>query len=353
MASAVAMLSSYDLDKRFPPISMSSSMYGATYATSAQTSALFFDSNNMWPGDSLGHHDYPQRRWAEHDRPTPPPYRGFITFHDAGFSRVPRSTGFLDSPSTDSSELSDHSSPGLEPWGFPSYDGRASPQIKRSRSSTGTPDWSSGQHISVPPYNSQWANNIIVGPDSSITAYSPEQTMLLGNADHRYLFPDRFPDSCSPPPMYQETTSPIAIKTEPRASPASLGSAESPSPPGPNVKRCSHCKATQTPLWRRDPTTFKPLCNACGLYLQQRNRLRPQVLIDADADDDSSEEVDQNYTGPECSHCRTHHTSVWRRSKQGEQLCNACGVYLRLRGKPRPLSLKRNKIKPRSKHPKP
>ncbi|KAF6751026.1 hypothetical protein DFP72DRAFT_817030 [Ephemerocybe angulata] len=116
----------------------------------------------------------------------------------------------------------------------------------------------------------------------------------------------------------------------------------------PNVKRCSHCKATQTPLWRRDPTTFKPLCNACGLYLQQRNRLRPQVLIDADG-----EEEDQNYVGPECSHCRTHHTSVWRRSKTGAQLCNACGVYARLRGKPRPLSLKRNKIKPRSKHPKP
>jgi hypothetical protein len=31
-------------------------------------------------------------------------------------------------------------------------------------------------------------------------------------------------------------------------------------------------------------------------------------------------------------------------------LCNACGVYLRLRGKERPLSLKRNKIKPRTKH---
>ena len=329
-------------------------------------------------------HDYPQRRWPEHDRrvsfdmharhqqpflsdcrttineldspafqPHLLPTEASLPSMMQGFSRVPRSTGFMDSPSTDSSELSDHSSPGLESWGFTSYDGRSSPQIKRSRSNTSTPDWSSGQPISVPPFNSQWANTIIVGPDSSITAYSPEQTMLLGNADHHYLFPDRFPNSCSPPPMYQETNSPISIKTEPHASPASLGSAESPSPPGPNVKRCSHCKATQTPLWRRDPTTFKPLCNACGLYLQQRNRLRPQVLIDADADDDSTDESDQNYTGPECSHCRTHHTSVWRRSKQGEQLCNACGVYLRLRGKPRPLSLKRNKIKPRSKHPKP
>jgi hypothetical protein len=41
---------------------------------------------------------------------------------------------------------------------------------------------------------------------------------------------------------------------------------------------------------------------------------------------------------------------VWRRSKTGAQVCNACGVYARLRGKERPLSLRRNKIKPRTKH---
>jgi GATA-binding protein 2 len=115
-------------------------------------------------------------------------------------------------------------------------------------------------------------------------------------------------------------------------------------------KSCSHCHATSTPLWRREPTTLKPLCNACGLYLQQRNKHRPQELIDADAADDSSDESEGDGTGPECSHCHTHHTSVWRRSKTGAQLCNACGVYSRLRGKDRPLSLKRKKIKPRSKH---
>ncbi|KAJ3569167.1 hypothetical protein NP233_g5231 [Leucocoprinus birnbaumii] len=115
-------------------------------------------------------------------------------------------------------------------------------------------------------------------------------------------------------------------------------------------KKCSHCNATTTPLWRREPTTLKPLCNACGLYLQQRHRHRPKELIDADQEDDESEEEDQNYNGPECSHCHTHRTSVWRRSKTGAQLCNACGVYARLRGKDRPLSLKRKKIKPRTKH---
>ncbi|KAF7296303.1 GATA zinc finger domain-containing protein [Mycena chlorophos] len=118
-------------------------------------------------------------------------------------------------------------------------------------------------------------------------------------------------------------------------------------------KECFHCHATSTPLWRREPVTQRPLCNACGLYLQQRNKLRPQALIDADRDD-SDDEInripDSEYTGPRCSHCNTRQTSVWRRNKEGRQVCNACGVYQRLRGKERPLSLKRNKVKPRTKH---
>ncbi|KAF8642776.1 hypothetical protein AX16_009409 [Volvariella volvacea WC 439] len=132
-------------------------------------------------------------------------------------------------------------------------------------------------------------------------------------------------------------------------------------------KECSHCKATSTPLWRREPTTLKPLCNACGLYLQQRHKWRPQELIDADAeellDDDelpsgpgsdggsgSAGNGGGSNNGPTCSHCSARYTSVWRRSPEGAQLCNACGVYLRLRGIPRPLTLRRRKPKPRSRH---
>ncbi|KAJ6535588.1 hypothetical protein B0H19DRAFT_916294, partial [Mycena capillaripes] len=111
---------------------------------------------------------------------------------------------------------------------------------------------------------------------------------------------------------------------------------------------CYNCGALSTPLWRRHPTTNRTLCNACGLYQQQRNEPRPQALIDAENDDGSSEPPfvgDQD--GPQCSHCLTRETSVWRRNKSGDQVCNACGVYERLRGKERPLSLVKNKVKPR------
>ncbi|KAF7349835.1 GATA zinc finger domain-containing protein [Mycena venus] len=115
-------------------------------------------------------------------------------------------------------------------------------------------------------------------------------------------------------------------------------------------KKCYHCGTTSTPLWRRDPETHGTLCNACGLYLQQRHAQRPQQLIDADHDEEEGSDggSDGAPEGPECNHCHTRQTSVWRRDKAGNQVCNACGVYQRFCGKERPLSLKRNRVKPRA-----
>ncbi|KAJ7454138.1 hypothetical protein FB451DRAFT_1144504 [Mycena latifolia] len=115
-------------------------------------------------------------------------------------------------------------------------------------------------------------------------------------------------------------------------------------------KECSHCHTTSTPLWRRDPRTHKVLCNACGLYLYQRNELRPQKLITLDTEDNEVADSDGEYDGPECANCGTRKTSTWRRNKAGMQVCNACGVFERMNGKPRPLALRNDKIRPRSKH---
>lgn len=46
-----------------------------------------------------------------------------------------------------------------------------------------------------------------------------------------------------------------------------------------------------------------------------------------------------------CSNCGTTTTPLWRRSPQGETICNACGLYLKARNTTRPPWLKRNNIK--------
>ncbi|THV00186.1 hypothetical protein K435DRAFT_466788 [Dendrothele bispora CBS 962.96] len=193
-------------------------------------------------------------------------------------------------------------------------------------------------------YSPHWPSSNL--PNSSYSSPSWSETLL---PNPEYESKPIINSSCSPlSTISSPSPSPSPPQTIVPTSGRSTRRHSADATPG--VKMCSHCRATSTPLWRREPTTLKPLCNACGLYLQQRNKLRPQELIDADLDDDS--DSSERSGGPECSHCHTHNTSVWRRSKTGEQLCNACGVYSRLRGKDRPLSLKRNKIKPRTKHAK-
>lgn len=46
-----------------------------------------------------------------------------------------------------------------------------------------------------------------------------------------------------------------------------------------------------------------------------------------------------------CSNCGTTSTPLWRRSPQGETICNACGLYLKARNTTRPPWLKRNSNK--------
>lgn len=55
-----------------------------------------------------------------------------------------------------------------------------------------------------------------------------------------------------------------------------------------------------------------------------------------------------NQHNPVCKNCLTSTTPLWRRDEKGAVLCNACGLFLKLHGRPRPISLKTDVIKSRN-----
>ncbi|TPX44127.1 hypothetical protein SeMB42_g02802 [Synchytrium endobioticum] len=94
---------------------------------------------------------------------------------------------------------------------------------------------------------------------------------------------------------------------------------------------CSNCETTSTPFWRRS-SNDELLCNACGLYLKLHGRQRPLALAK-----NSVQKPNPNAPITQCSNCHTLHTPLWRRDDRRNALCNACGLFYKLHGKPRPI----------------
>lgn len=106
-----------------------------------------------------------------------------------------------------------------------------------------------------------------------------------------------------------------------------------------DIRHCANCGTTSTPLWRRHDGD-QILCNACGLYQKTTGQPRPPRTVRHWQSVPRRKIV-------ECANCRTKTTSMWRRDYKNDSVCNACGLYFRLNGVERPIEMRKESVKPR------
>ncbi|KAL8790613.1 MAG: hypothetical protein Q9213_000460 [Squamulea squamosa] len=101
--------------------------------------------------------------------------------------------------------------------------------------------------------------------------------------------------------------------------------------------------------------------NAVNLAQQQEMQNRPQSSPNSPPESGLSSVAPSRPSSPggtrneenngvptTCTNCFTQTTPLWRRNPEGHPLCNACGLFLKLHGVVRPLSLKTDIIKKRN-----
>ncbi|TIA89885.1 hypothetical protein E3P99_01856 [Wallemia hederae] len=133
-------------------------------------------------------------------------------------------------------------------------------------------------------------------------------------------------------PSAHKAKSPVAIQAKPQKRDSGLSSSV------PSIPIAA--KKTSQPQGR---SSYVPLRQAPSKSPSNNlNFVAPQAGINPVQDQGSAVMT--------CYNCKTTKTPLWRRDPEGNSLCNACGLFLKLHGVVRPLSLKSDVIKKRNRN---
>ncbi|CAL1698472.1 unnamed protein product [Somion occarium] len=154
------------------------------------------------------------------------------------------------------------------------------------------------------------------------------------------------------PSLSVRTNSVSTRNSGPSATPVSGVSsvqANNNSAPGGVKAECSNCGATHTPLWRRG-LNDELNCNACGLYCKLRPRPKSMRNSHGENRSQAAPRQESQEIVAQCYNCHTTATPLWRKDDEGKTVCNACGLYFKLHGSARPISMKSDVIRKRARH---
>ncbi|EPS40516.1 hypothetical protein H072_5628 [Dactylellina haptotyla CBS 200.50] len=96
------------------------------------------------------------------------------------------------------------------------------------------------------------------------------------------------------------------------------------------------------------PSNSRTLSNPSSPPESGFNSANPSRPQSPDTARPGGHNIGQNGLPTTCTNCFTQTTPLWRRNPEGHPLCNACGLFLKLHGVVRPLSLKTDVIKKRN-----
>lgn len=112
-----------------------------------------------------------------------------------------------------------------------------------------------------------------------------------------------------------------------------------------NFSQLTSSSSTNTGMSGNNVTKTTPKKKRSGSNSSQKTAKKK-------SDTSSKQQTLELMSGP-CSNCGTTTTPLWRRSVKGEPLCNACGLFWKLHGVDRPLSLKKDTIQRRNRNTQP
>ncbi|CAO1626577.1 unnamed protein product [Sympodiomycopsis kandeliae] len=117
-------------------------------------------------------------------------------------------------------------------------------------------------------------------------------------------------------------------------------------PKSPNTEQFNHRSPVPDSSSTRDPEQ-----SSSRIEIQDHHQRSSVEAPDYDAEGvevGGTNAMSSQDEGPICSNCSTRTTPLWRRDGRGGLLCNACGLFAKVKGRPRPHSLKTDVIKPRA-----